>query len=299
MTFEHLTVLRDETVAALEPSDGQVFVDATLGGGGHTEALLSAAECRVVGIDRDPHALAAASRRLARFGSRFTAVRGSFSGISAHLAGLSLAHVDGVVADLGVSSPQLDTAERGFSFRFAGPLDMRMDPDAALDAATVVNTWAEDELGTAIRDFGEERQWRRVARAIVEGRPWSDTTALADAVRRVVGSREQHRIHPATRTFQAIRIVVNDELGEIQRFLPAALDHLRIGGRLAVISFHSLEDRLVKQFMAYEAAKGAERDPWGNPMRAPRVALRGSQTADGSDNPRARSARLRVAVRLA
>jgi 16S rRNA (cytosine1402-N4)-methyltransferase len=225
-TFSHETVLRDEMVAALAPSAGEVFVDCTLGGGGHAEALLGAADCSVIGIDRDPAALRAATERLAGFGERFRAVRGTFSALSMILADLGVGSVDGVLADLGVSSPQLDQAERGFSFRFSGPLDMRMDTDAPLDAATVVNTWDEQQLVEIIRDYGEERHARAVARALVAGRPWRDTLALAEAVKKVVGTREQHRIHPATRTFQAIRIAVNDELGEVHRLLPSAL-----GGR--------------------------------------------------------------------
>ena len=297
-TFSHQTVLRDELVDAIKPRAGEVFVDCTLGGGGHAEALLRAADCSVIGIDRDPAALTAASDRLVAFGDRFQTHRGSFSNIAEILNVQGIARVDGVVADLGFSSPQIDRADRGFSFRFSGPLDMRMDPSAPLDAATVVNMWPEAQLADIIRDYGEERRFRSVAQALVAGRPWHDTLQLAEAVSKVVGTREQHRIHPATRTFQALRIAVNDELGELRRLLPAAMTSVRAGGRIAIISFHSLEDRIVKQFFAHAAAKDAERDPYGNPVRAAKLTLYPSVTADAAQNPRARSARLRAALRL-
>lgn len=295
--FHHVTVLRDEVVAALRPADGEVHVDCTLGGGGHAEALLEAAACRVVGLDRDPSALAAASARLARFGDRFTAVRASFSRLGAVLEELGLDAVDGVLADLGVSSHQLDTAARGFSFRLPGPVDMRMDPDAPRSAADLVNGAAEAELADLIWAYGEERRSRAVARAIVAGRPWTDTAALAEAVAAAVG-RSKDRIHPATRTFQALRIAVNDELGEVRALLPAAAEALRPGGRLAIIAFHSLEDRLVKQFLHAESGRTGPRDAWGNPVSPVRFsALRLVRPADDDPNPRARSARLRVATR--
>ncbi len=297
--YEHVTVLLDETVDAVHPRDGGVYVDCTLGGGGHTEALLARASCTVVGIDRDPAALSAARLRNQAAGDRFIPVRASFSDLAAVLDKLGIARVDGVLADLGVSSPQLDEAERGFSFRFPGPLDMRMDPDGPVTAATVVNTWPEAELQRIIRDYGEERKWRRVASRIVEGRPWTTTTQLADAVGRVVG-RGKGRINPATRTFQGIRIAVNDELGELERLLAVATDHLAPGGWLAVISFHSLEDRLVKQFMARESGKNAERDAYGNKIGSFRLdrPVKPITPAPDDPNPRARSARLRSAQRL-
>lgn len=299
VAFEHLSVLLEETITALQPQAGKVYVDCTLGGGGHTEALLEAADCRVIGIDRDPAALAAAAERLERFGDRFTPVRGRFSDLTGLLADLGVDEVDGVLADLGVSSPQLDQAERGFSFRNAGPLDMRMDPDASLSAAHVVNDWREEELARVIYEYGEERRSRPVARAIVASRPISDTRELAKVVAGVLG-RGKGRIHPATKTFQGIRIAVNDELGEIERLLPAAVGALAPGGRLAIISFHSLEDRLVKRFIARESGREAPRDAFGHKVGTFRLGRPPkSVTAPPSDpNPRARSARLRTAVRL-
>jgi 16S rRNA (cytosine1402-N4)-methyltransferase len=297
-TFHHLPVLAAEVIAALRPTAGDVLVDCTLGGGGHAGALLRAAECRVIGIDRDPAALSAASVVLSPFGDRFTPVHGKFGDLGAILADLGIGEVQGVLADLGVSSHQLDTAARGFSFRLGGPLDMRMDPTAAGTAADLVNQASEDDLADWIARYGEERHARRVARRIVAGRPWADTGSLASAIAGVVG-RGTGRIHPATRTFQALRIAVNDELGEITRLLPAAVEALAPGGRLAVISFHSLEDRIVKQFLATEAGKLSEKDPFGHPIDPVRLRLSPAVSPSESDpNPRARSARLRSAVRL-
>lgn len=297
MSFEHVPVLLQEVVAALAPADGEIHVDCTVGGGGHALALLEAANCRVVGIDRDPAALAAATARCAAHGDRFTPVRARFSELGDVLDRLGIERVHGVLADLGVSSHQLDTAERGFSFRRAGPIDMRMDPDAAITAADIVNGWPVEEIERIVREYGEERRARRVAEAIVAGRPWTDTVQLADAVARVVG-RGTGRIHPATRTFQALRIAVNDELGEARRLLEIAVDRLEPGGRLAIITFHSLEDRLVKHFFADRSGKGRPRDAWGNPIGPIQLEQPASVTPSPDDpNPRARSARLRTARR--
>ncbi|MCO4747443.1 MAG: 16S rRNA (cytosine(1402)-N(4))-methyltransferase RsmH [Proteobacteria bacterium] len=299
VAFEHTSVLLEETITALQPQAGKVYVDATLGGGGHTEAILDAADCRVIGIDRDPNALDSASARLERFGERFTPVRARFSEIASVVAGLGLEEVDGVIADLGVSSPQLDHAERGFSFRSKGPVDMRMDPDAELSADDIVNRWPEAELARVIYEYGEERRSRAIARTIVAHRPVVDTLQLATLVGKVV-RQGKSRTNPATRTFQGIRIAVNDELGEIERFLPAALDVLAPGGRLCVITFHSLEDRLVKHFFATESGRDAPKDGYGNKIGSFRIGRPAkSVTAAPSDpNRRARSARLRAAVRL-
>lgn len=298
MTFEHVPVLLRETVEALAPADGEVFVDCTVGGGGHALALLEAADCRVVGIDRDPSALAAATARCAAYADRFTPVRARFSELGRVLDEQGLSRVHGVLADLGVSSHQLDTPERGFSFRLAGPVDMRMDPDAPLTAAHVVNTWPVEAIERIVREYGEERRARRVAEAIVQGRPWTDTVQLAEAVARVVG-RGTGRIHPATRTFQALRIAVNDELGELERLLATAVDRLEVGGRLAIVTFHSLEDRLVKRFLAERAGKGRPRDAYGHPIGEAELELLPPVTPSPDDpNPRARSARLRAARRL-
>jgi 16S rRNA (cytosine1402-N4)-methyltransferase len=298
VSFEHLTVLRDESVAALAPAAGETFVDCTLGGGGHTEALLEAAECRVIGLDRDPAALSAARERLARFGDRFEAVHTDFAGLSRVLAERGLSQVDGVLADLGVSSPQLDEAERGFSFRMAGPVDMRMDPTSGITAAELLATVDEAELVRILRDYGEERHARRVARALLQDQPFTDTVALAECVARVVG-RGKGRIHPATRTFQALRIAVNGELDQLESLLQQAHDHLAPGGRLAFITFHSLEDRLVKQFLHRAAGRGLPRDAYGNPIGDVTLQLARPLTPSPDDpNPRARSSRLRSAQRL-
>ena len=299
--FHHVPVLRDEVVRALAPADGEVLVDCTLGGGGHSEALLQAANCRVIGLDRDPVAIAAATERLAPFGERFTAVRSAFSDLGRVLDSLGLAEVQGVLADLGVSSPQLDTPERGFSFRLQGPPDMRMDPDIERSAMDIVNDCTEDEIALIVSRYGEERRARRVARAIVAGRPFDSTLALAEVVAKAVGTpRGGSRIHPATRTFQALRIVVNDELGELERLLPVALERLSPGGRLAIISFHSLEDRIVKRFFALESGRTAPKAAYGHPVTPPRFARLPKPVSSAPDdpNPRARSARLRFAVRL-
>lgn len=300
MAFAHTSVLLQETIKALQPQAGKTYVDATLGGGGHAQGILDRVECRVVGIDRDPNALEAASERLARYGERFIPARGRFSEIRELLAQRGIHEVDGIIADLGVSSPQLDHAERGFSFRSSGPVDMRMDPDAPLSAHDIVHDWSEAALAQILKDYGEERRARAVARAIVANRPYADTLELARVIGNAVGP-QRGRINPATRSFQALRIAVNDELGEIERFLPAAIDLLAPGGRLCVISFHSLEDRLVKQFFARESGRDAPRDGYGNrlgewPLERPPKSI----TADENDpNPRARSARLRTAVRKA
>jgi 16S rRNA (cytosine1402-N4)-methyltransferase len=293
-------VLLDEVVSFLDPKDGEVFVDGTLGAGGHTEALLERADCTVVGIDRDPTALRIAGGRLARFGARFVPVHGAFGDLAEHLAKLGMHGVNGVLADLGVSSLQIDTSSRGFSFRSAGPIDMRMDPSADSSAADLVGEADEDVLTRIIGEYGEERYAGRIARVIVQGRPWKDTKHLADAIAAVVPNSGAQRIHPATRTFQAIRIHVNDELGQLERLLPAAVDALLPGGRLALISFHSLEDRRVKQFLARESGRGTPRDPYGNLLTKPRLSARPKPVLPSPDdpNPRARSARLRTAVRL-
>ena len=296
--FHHISVLRDEVLAALHPADGEVHVDCTLGGGGHAEALLSAANCRVIGLDRDPNAIEAATARLAPFGDRFTPVRAKFSSLGKVLDQLGIPLVDGILADLGVSSPQLDDPARGFSFRNSGPVDMRMDPDAETSAAHLVNDTAEDDLADIIWKFGEERRSRAVARAIVAGRPWSDTRALAEAIAGAVGKKEAHRIHPATRSFQALRIATNDELGEIDRLLAQIPDRLKPCGRVAIITFHSLEDRPVKHALQSLSGRGTERDPYGNPVQPPRLSPPSSATASDDSNPRARSARLRSATRL-
>lgn len=298
MTYQHTSVMLDEVVDGLRPQGGGIFVDCTLGGGGHTLALLEGGAERVVGIDRDPAALDAARRRCKEYGDRLSLVRGSFGDLGEHLNAVGLEEVDGVLADLGVSSHQLDTPERGFSFRFEGPVDMRMDPDAATSAEHLVNTLPERELADIIFEYGEERRSRAVAKLLVAGRPWTDTKQLADAISARIGDRKK-KIHPATKTFQALRIAVNDELGELKRLLPQAVRRLRPGGRLAIVTFHSLEDRITKRFLQRCSGRGVERDVYGHPLTPPTLQLLPSTPSSrDSTNPRARSARLRVAVRL-
>lgn len=298
--YPHISVLLPECVAALAPAEGEVFVDCTLGMGGHTEALLQAAPCTVVGIDRDPAALAIARERMAPYGDRFIGVQGSFGDLDSILDRLGMSCVDGVLADLGVSSLQLDTADRGFSFRAAGPVDMRMNPAAETSAADLVNDWKPADLIRCIATYGEEKHARRIVKAIVAGRPWEDTRSLADAIDAVVPQKGRTRIHPATRTFQALRIVVNDEIGQLEQLLETVVSRLCPAGRLAIISFHSLEDRPVKRFIARESGRGTLRDPWGNPQVAPRLLSRSRPIlpAPTDPNPRARSARLRTAVKV-
>lgn len=298
MAFAHTPVMSEEVVAAMCPADGKIIVDCTVGGGGHSRAFLEACACRVIGIDRDMDAVRASQERLKPYGERFQAIHGTFSSFKGVLDGLGISEVHGVFADLGVSSHQLDTAGRGFSFRFSGPIDMRMDQSQELSAETIVNDWNEGDIADLIFENGEERHSRRVARVIVEGRPWTDTLELANAVSRATRSKHR-RIHPATRTFQGIRIAVNRELDEVRDLLPAAVDRIVGGGRLAVLSFHSLEDRIVKHFMDEESGKKGEKDCYGNPVRVPRLARQMDQTPSPNEsNRRARSARLRVAERL-
>ncbi len=296
-----------EMLAELAVAPRGAYVDGTFGRGGYSRAILAAGAGRVIGIDRDPAAVAA-GRALAEAEPRFTIVAGRFGDLAAHLAGLGLSQVDGVVLDLGVSSPQLADAERGFSFSQDGPLDMRM-AQAGLSAADVVNQADEQTLATIIFRYGEERAARRIARAIVAERrkqPFSRTLELARLVQRVA-RQPGAKIDPATRTFQALRIHVNDELGELERALAAAEQVLRPGGVLVVIAFHSLEDRIVKQFLIEHggrAARPSRHLPAPLPGRPARFqALQRRPLTPGAAelaaNPRARSARLRSARRLA
>ena len=303
----HVPVLLDEVLAVLAPADGETHVDGTFGGGGYSRAVLDAADCMVVGIDRDPEAIARGQALAAQYGPRLTLVQGAFSSMDRLLAERAIPAVDGVVLDIGVSSNQLDDAARGFSFRADGPLDMRMEP-VGEDAADVVNRLDERELASMIAKLGEERRARSVARAIVAARqnsPITRTGELADIVRSVVRPSADG-IDPATRTFQALRLYVNDELGELERGLAAAERILRAGGRLVVVAFHSLEDRIVKKFLQ-ERSGAAARPSRHLPElphaeRAPSFRLIGRKPVTASDaevhdNPRARSARLRAAVR--
>ena len=297
----HAPVLLSETVALLNPSRGGTFVDCTLGLGGHTAALLEAGAARVIGLDRDPRALELARERLSPWGDRVELVHADYRDLPSVLAARGLTAIDGALADLGVSSMQLDEASRGFSFRADGPLDMRMDTTRGETAAEMIATVDEQELADVIYRFGEERKSRRVARAIVEARdeaPIETTSRLASIVRRAAGGGTYQRIDPATRTFQALRIWVNRELDGLDAFLVEAVRALREGGRLVVIAFHSLEDRIVKHTMRMLAKGGGSGDGEG----LVRVLTKKPVTAADAElagNPRSRSAKLRAVERLA
>lgn len=310
----HIPVLLAEVLEYIQPRDGGVYIDATFGNGGYSQAILDAAACTVWGIDRDPRARARGDELAGIYPGRFTLVHGCFGDMTTLMDGVSVAQVDGVAMDFGVSSMQIDTPERGFSFRADGPLDMRMGRDFGdgahsedPSAADVVNTASEKELADIIWRYGEERQSRRIARAIVNDRketPFERTAQLAGLVRRVVG-RTRDGIDPATRTFQALRIYVNDEMGEIDRGLLGAEILLRPGGRLAVVAFHSLEDRRVKTFLrerSSSAGQASRHAPQTPAAHKPTFRLLKKGAIKPGDvecvrNPRARSARLRVAER--
>lgn len=314
MDAQHLPVLAAESVELLAPGRGGVFVDATLGLGGHAEAILEAApEARLVGIDRDEQALARAAGRLARFGERVRFVQANFRDLERTLAGLGMeGGVAGILADLGVSSMQLDTPERGFSFRFDAPLDMRMGL-GEMTAADVVNEEAEGELERIFRDYGEERDARRIARMIArvrEEEPIRTTGQLKRLIERAKGGRRESfggnregRVDPATRVFQALRIAVNEELAGLEEFLDQAVRQLEADGRLVVISYHSLEDRIVKNSLR-DRARGEVDPVTGRPRSESqlievltRKPVRPTEEEVGF-NPRSRSARLRAARRL-
>ena len=302
----HIPVLLDEMMDALAPKAGCVYVDGTFGAGGYSRRILESATCTVWAIDRDPNALDLADRLIERFRGRLFFIEGRFGEMDRLLAERSVTQVEGVVLDLGISSMQIDDAGRGFSFRFDGPLDLRMG-QAGRSAADLVNELGEGELADIVFQYGEERMSRRVARAIVERRataPITTTAELADIVRRVVRP-SRDGIDPATRTFQALRIAVNDELGEIGRGLSAAERLLAPGGRLVVVTFHSLEDRRVKTFLRRRsgaAPAGSRHLPAPERVTAPSFRLITNKAvlpsqAEIARNPRARSARLRAAER--
>jgi len=309
-TPDHIPVLLKEVIEALAPKADGVYLDGTFGAGGYTTALLEAAPCVVWCIDRDPEALQRGEALAERFPGRVNLVQGRFGDMADLLAARGITGIDGVALDLGVSSMQIDDRSRGFSFLRDGPLDMRMEKSGR-SAADVVNTLSEKELSDIIFTYGEERHARRVARAIVEARrerPFSRTLRLADVIRAEV-RRSQDGIDPATRTFQALRIYVNDELGELERGLIGAEKLLRPGGVLAVVSFHSLEDRIVKTFL--KARSGSALRPSRHtpaslgaaPATATFTPLSrrpiGPSETEIASNPRARSARLRIAARTA
>jgi 16S rRNA (cytosine1402-N4)-methyltransferase len=301
----HVPVLLEEAVAALNLRDGGVYLDATFGRGGHSRAILAklGPAGRLIALDCDPAAVAAGN---ALNDARFRMVHAPFSDLAAAIRAADVTELDGVLFDLGVSSPQLDEAERGFSFRFDAPLDMRMDTSRGMTAAEWLNQAPVEEIAQVVRDYGEERFARQVARAIAQARavaPLASTRQLAQVVAGAVRTRERGQ-DPATRTFQAVRIFINRELEEIEQALPQAVALLKTGGRLVVISFHSLEDRMVKRFMRRESE--GEQVPPEIPL--PASALRGGclrligralkpSEREAAGNPRARSATMRVAER--
>lgn len=289
--YSHVTVMRSEVVRSLDPSPGETVVDCTLGGGGHTEAILDAFPgIRVVAFDRDPAAVAAAGRRLARFGDRVVLVRSTFSDVVARLADAAYLPVAGLVADLGLSSAQIEDPSRGMSFRAEGPIDMRMDPDADLTALDLIDRLAQDELADLIYQLGDEKRSRRISSCIRQAHLAGElrtTLDLRRAIVRAVGPRRVGGIDPATRTFQALRIAVNSELRELEALLAAAPQVLRPGGVAVIVSFHSLEDRLVKRAFLH-------REVWQRLTRKPLLAT----AAEQAENPRSRSAKLRAASRL-
>jgi 16S rRNA (cytosine1402-N4)-methyltransferase len=312
MAAFHQPVLLEEVLSLLECRPGGIYVDGTVGGGGHARAILerTSPDGLIVGIDRDDDALREASRSLAPFGRRALLEKGSFADLRDVLAARGIGPVQGILFDLGVSSHQLDTPERGFSFTLEGPLDMRMNPSSGPTARDLVRNAREDELTSIFKDFGEERYARRIARAIVERRrqePIGTTVELAALIARVVPRRssEGRRIHPATRVFQALRIAVNSELEQLERGLMEGFEALAPGGRIAVIAFHSLEDRLVKEtFRSWEKACTC---PPGIPVCTCRAKAKARvltrkpirpRPEEADANPRARSARLRAAERI-
>ena len=308
--FHHVSVLLEECIEGLNIKPDGIYVDGTLGGAGHSSRIAAKLTTgRLIGIDRDPVALKAAGERLAPFGDRVTLVHSNFCEIASVLEELNISGVDGILLDLGVSSPQLDDGSRGFSYMADAPLDMRMNNEDALTADTVVNTWSYEELKRILYDYGEERYAPQIASAICrrrEASPIRTTLELVDVIRSAMPAAAlREKQHPAKRSFQAIRIAVNDELGSVERVMVDAIPCLNPGGRMAVITFHSLEDRIVKNGMA-AAAKGCTCPP-GFPVcicgNKPKVKLISRKPIVSTDeelerNPRARSAKLRVCEKL-
>jgi 16S rRNA (cytosine1402-N4)-methyltransferase len=313
-TTEHVSVMRDRCVDLLSPaiaaSSNPVVVDATLGLGGHTEALLQKfPHLTVIGIDRDLDAIAKASNRLAPFGDRFRTAHSTFDGIAQIVANLGVKHIDGALFDLGVSSMQLDQSERGFSYSHDAPLDMRMDRTQSLTAGEIINTYEPGQLVRILRTYGEEKFATRIVESIVKQRaiaPMNSTTQLAEMVKAAIPAATRRTGgNPAKRTFQALRIETNDELGTITRALPAALELLNVGARLVVMSFQSLEDRIVKQLFVASTTSGTPRNlPFELPEYAAKFSMitRGSETptdAELAENSRSQSVRLRAIERVA
>lgn len=308
MSAPHFPVMLPEVLSVLSPKDGEVYVDGTFGAGGYTRAFLEAADCTVIAIDRDPAAVARADAMKKEFGERLIFVRGKFGDALELVKAAGFEQVDGFVLDVGVSSMQFDEASRGFSFRFDASLDMRMDTESGETAADIVNTYDEEDLANLIYKYGEERKSRYIARRIVEERkaaPIETTLRLAEMIRDVVHKSPKDKIDPATRTFQALRIAVNDELGELQRGLVAAENLLKEGGRLVVVSFHSLEEGIVKSFLYERSGKTPNASKYLPAIAKgddPSFVLSPKKPIDPSDdeikqNARSRSARLRGGIR--
>lgn len=306
----HIPVMLNEVLQTLQPRDGETYIDGTFGAGGYTRSILDAANCNVIGIDRDETALAMADAWKDKYGDRLKLVHSNFANAKNCLSEMGVDKVDAVVLDLGVSSMQLDQEARGFSFRFDGPLDMRMDRSSGQTAAELVNTMKEEDLANVIYQYGEEKASRRVAAAIVRARidkKITTTSELANIIRSVVHVSPKDRIDPATRTFQALRLKVNNELGEVEAILDSMLDILKTGGRLVVVTFHSLEDRIVKNFLNQHgkpAAAPSRYLPSQDTIQTPKFSIITKKAliptdAEISANPRARSAKLRAGVRLA
>ena len=301
----HRPVLAKETIELLAPRPGSLILDGTCGGGGHTEAILLTG-ANVLALDQDPDALAFAAARLTNFGDRVTLRRANFREAGRVLDELGIAQIGGALLDLGVSSRQLENADRGFSLVRNGPLDMRMDPRRELTAAEVVNSYAEEELMNIFREFGEEPAARRIASQIVKLRketPFRETLSLAKAIEKIVG--RHGRRHPATQVFQALRMEVNDELRALEEGLVALTNRLETSSRIAVITFHSLEDRIVKNFFRNRSREWLDRPEWPEPRPNPDFSLRlitpkpvEPDAVEQRANPRSRSARLRVAERI-
>jgi 16S rRNA (cytosine1402-N4)-methyltransferase len=305
MALSHQPVLYQQIIHALRPKSTGRYVDGTLGAGGHAAGLLALSEPggQLLGLEVDPQALELARKNLAPFGERATLMRASYTSLTSQLANIGWNSVDGILLDLGASSIQFDTPQRGFSFLADGPLDMRFDPSNLLTAAEIVNTWPEDELVDVFFRYGEEPSSRKIARAIMQARPLSGTRQLASLIEKTVGRHSSH--HPATLTFQALRIAVNGELEAVEKVLPMAVQALSRGGRLAVISFHSLEDRIVKEFFRLESKDCIcpPRQPvctCGHKASILEITRRPIIPTEEEliHNSRARSAKLRVAEKL-
>ena len=302
----HIPVLYQEVLESLNITPGGIYVDGTIGAGGHALGILegSSPNGRLLGLDRDPQALELSKNHLESYGKRVVLIQSSYIKLKSHLNNLKWNTVDGILLDLGVSSIQLDSTEKGFSFRFDAPLDMRFDPAQGTSAADLVNNYSREELANLIFQYGEEKYSRKIADAIIANRPLDRTQELVDIIERVIG-KTKSRIHPATRTFQALRIAVNNELEALEAFLPIALEVLNPGGRLAIIAFHSLEDRIVKRFFKQESKdcicpveipicvcdhKAQLEVITRRPIRP--------EEKETLENPRARSAKLRVGEKI-